>query len=93
MDNVSAYSDVAYLFLDGRKKEGIMLMSVIAPPRLLYYINKTLFCLLTLFVKVSLLRDARLPWAVLRNVRLYLFDNRIFIKPINFFNDETTLHA
>lgn len=43
MGNVSAYSDVAYLFLDGRKKEGISLMNVITPPRLLYYINKTLF--------------------------------------------------
>lgn len=79
MGNVSAYSDVAYLLLDGRKKEGVMLMSVITPPRLLYYINKTFFCLFTLFAKVSLLRDARLPLAVLRNVCLYLFHNRIFI--------------
>lgn len=44
MGDVSAYSDVAYLFLDSRKKVGVMLMSVITPPpRLLYYINKTLF--------------------------------------------------
>lgn len=46
MGNVSAYSDVAYLLLDGRKKEGIMLMSVITPPRLLCYINKTIFACL-----------------------------------------------
>lgn len=46
MGNVSAYSDVAYLLLDSRKKEGVMLMNVITPPRLLYYINKTLFACL-----------------------------------------------
>ena len=40
MGNVSAYSDVAYLFLDGRKKEGVMLMSVITPP-LVYYVILT----------------------------------------------------
>ena len=33
MGDVSAYSDVAYLFLDSRKKEEIMLMSVITPPQ------------------------------------------------------------
>lgn len=43
MGDVSAYSDVAYLLFDSRKKEEIMLMSVITPPHLLYYINKTLF--------------------------------------------------
>lgn len=46
MGDVSAYSDVAYLFLDSRKKVGVMLMSVITPPKyyiILYYINKTLF--------------------------------------------------
>lgn len=32
MGDVSAYSDVAYLFLDSRKKVGVMLMSVITPP-------------------------------------------------------------
>lgn len=42
MGDVSAYSDVAYLFFDSRKKEEIMLMSVITP-QVLYYINKTLF--------------------------------------------------
>ncbi len=39
MGDVSAYSDVAYLFFDSRKKEEIMLMSVITPPE--YYIILT----------------------------------------------------
>ena len=39
MGDVSAYSDVAYLFFDSRKKEEIMLMSVITPPK--YYIILT----------------------------------------------------
>lgn len=38
MGDVSAYSDVAYLFLDSRKKEGVMLMSVITPPPKYYII-------------------------------------------------------
>lgn len=38
MGDVSAYSDVAYLFLDSRKKVGVMLMSVITPPPKYYII-------------------------------------------------------
>lgn len=49
MGNVSAYSDVAYLLLDGRKKEGIMLMSVITPP--VYYVILTKRFLLAYLVR------------------------------------------
>lgn len=51
MGDVSAYSDVAYLFLDSRKKEEIMLMSVITPPPPVYYIILTKRFLLAYLVR------------------------------------------
>lgn len=49
MGDVSAYSDVAYLLFDSRKKEGVMLMSVITPP--VYYIILTKRFLLAYLVR------------------------------------------